>query len=237
MRPRSPRAWNVVVGAQMWTNGTPSSWTRPFATRRRQWDRPCASGCDGASVAVERRRCGPGFTSLAGVGSCSDVRQHGLQGQRGGDRAGAHEHLDRHRRAYEGASPRSIIAAPRWRRASRHVVDRGVEPLRASARANPGRARSREPRSAAMSATDPIRYLGPSQAAGRAFVLRGLEGSVVMLNLLRFRDVGDYAAHPELVPRRPSAAPKPSTATYVTRSRSSVRAAGISRSSVPVGRS
>ena len=54
-----------------------------------------------------------------------------------------------------------------------------------------------------MSATDPIRYLGPSQAAGRAFVLRGLEGSVVMLNLLRFRDVGDYAAHPELAPEMP----------------------------------
>jgi hypothetical protein len=54
-----------------------------------------------------------------------------------------------------------------------------------------------------MSATDPIRYLEPSQAAGRAFVLRGLEGSVVMLNLLRFRDVADYAAHPELAPETP----------------------------------
>jgi hypothetical protein len=54
-----------------------------------------------------------------------------------------------------------------------------------------------------MSATDPIRYLEPSQAAGRAFVLRGLEGGVVMLNLLRFRDVADYAAHPELAPETP----------------------------------
>ena len=29
---------------------------------------------------------------------------------------------------------------------------------------------------------------------------RGIEGSVVMLNLLRFRDVADYSASPELAP-------------------------------------
>ena len=54
-----------------------------------------------------------------------------------------------------------------------------------------------------MTVPDPVRFLEPSQAAGRAFVLRGIEGSVVMLNLLRFRDVADYAAHPDLAPETP----------------------------------
>lgn len=44
-------------------------------------------------------------------------------------------------------------------------------------------------------------YLEPTQEAGRAFVMRGLQGSVVMLNLLRFRQVADYSAHPHLAPR------------------------------------
>lgn len=54
-----------------------------------------------------------------------------------------------------------------------------------------------------MTAPEPIRYLEPTQTAGRAFVLRGIEGSVVMLNLLRFRDVADYSAHPDLAPETP----------------------------------
>ena len=45
-----------------------------------------------------------------------------------------------------------------------------------------------------------IRYLVPSESAGRRFVQRGIEDSVVMLNLLRFRDVADYSANPELAP-------------------------------------
>lgn len=49
----------------------------------------------------------------------------------------------------------------------------------------------------------PIRHLEPTQAAGRAFVMRQLSGSVVMLNLLRFRDIADYAATPELAPSSP----------------------------------
>lgn len=44
------------------------------------------------------------------------------------------------------------------------------------------------------------RYFEVTQAAGATFVRRGIEGSVVMLNLLRFRAVADYAAHPELAP-------------------------------------
>jgi hypothetical protein len=45
--------------------------------------------------------------------------------------------------------------------------------------------------------------LEPTQDAGRAFWQRGITGPVVMLNLLRFRAVADYAAHPELAPAGP----------------------------------
>lgn len=51
-----------------------------------------------------------------------------------------------------------------------------------------------------MSPPTIVRYLAPSQSAGRLFVRRGTEGPVVMLNLLRFRDVADYSANPELAP-------------------------------------
>jgi hypothetical protein len=46
-------------------------------------------------------------------------------------------------------------------------------------------------------------YLAPTQEAGAAFIRRRIEGSVVMLNLLRFRDVADYSASPELAPASP----------------------------------
>jgi hypothetical protein len=51
--------------------------------------------------------------------------------------------------------------------------------------------------------TDPITYLQPTEAAGRALFRRAIEGEVVMLNLLRFRDVADYSAHPHLKPDTP----------------------------------
>jgi hypothetical protein len=47
------------------------------------------------------------------------------------------------------------------------------------------------------------RYLEVTQEAGRDFVMRGIEGPVVMLNLLRFREVADYSATPELAPEAP----------------------------------
>ena len=47
------------------------------------------------------------------------------------------------------------------------------------------------------------RHLEPSATAGRLFVQRGIEGRVVMLNLLRFRSVADYTANPELAPAAP----------------------------------
>lgn len=44
------------------------------------------------------------------------------------------------------------------------------------------------------------KYLMPTQEAGRDFIMRNIEGSVVMLNLLRFRETADYSASPELMP-------------------------------------
>lgn len=46
-------------------------------------------------------------------------------------------------------------------------------------------------------------FLEPTQEAGRAFWMRGIAGEVVMLNLVRLRQVADYAAHPELAPAQP----------------------------------
>ena len=43
-------------------------------------------------------------------------------------------------------------------------------------------------------------YLEPTQESGRAFVMRQMQGSVLMLNLLRFRETADYSATPELAP-------------------------------------
>jgi len=46
-------------------------------------------------------------------------------------------------------------------------------------------------------------YLDPTQEAGRSFMTRNIEGVVVMLNLLRFRDIADYSDHPDLAPEAP----------------------------------
>lgn len=43
-------------------------------------------------------------------------------------------------------------------------------------------------------------YLNATQEAGKAFYLRGLQGPVVMLNLLKFKNIADYTATPELAP-------------------------------------
>lgn len=47
------------------------------------------------------------------------------------------------------------------------------------------------------------RYLDPTHEAAVALFQRNIDGPVVMLNLLRFRDVADYSATPELAPDRP----------------------------------
>ena len=54
-----------------------------------------------------------------------------------------------------------------------------------------------------MSAPETTRYLEPTQDAGRLFIQRGIEGSVIMLNMLRFREVADYTANPDLAPTTP----------------------------------
>lgn len=46
-------------------------------------------------------------------------------------------------------------------------------------------------------------WLEPTQDGAVAFLRRGIEGPVVMLNLLRFRAVADYSSHPDLAPATP----------------------------------
>jgi len=43
-------------------------------------------------------------------------------------------------------------------------------------------------------------YLEPTEESGRAFFMRGITGRVVMLNLLRYREIADYSGTPELSP-------------------------------------
>ena len=45
-------------------------------------------------------------------------------------------------------------------------------------------------------------YLDATQEGGIALFARKISGEVVMLNLLRFREVADYSANPELAPVR-----------------------------------
>jgi uncharacterized protein (DUF1330 family) len=45
-------------------------------------------------------------------------------------------------------------------------------------------------------------YLEPTQESGKAFFMRRIAGKVVMLNLLRFREIADYSASPKLAPER-----------------------------------
>lgn len=47
------------------------------------------------------------------------------------------------------------------------------------------------------------RYLEPTQESGRDFIMRGIQGNIIMLNLLRFREIADYSATPELTPDTP----------------------------------
>ena len=47
------------------------------------------------------------------------------------------------------------------------------------------------------------RYLEPTQKQGAGLFSRNIKGEVVMLNLLRFREVADYSLNPELRPVEP----------------------------------
>ncbi len=44
------------------------------------------------------------------------------------------------------------------------------------------------------------KYLNPTQTASRDLIMRNISGPLVMLNLLRFRALGDYVETPELAP-------------------------------------
>jgi hypothetical protein len=46
-------------------------------------------------------------------------------------------------------------------------------------------------------------YLYPTREAGRDFISRQIQGSLVMLNLLRFREIANYSATPDLAPDVP----------------------------------
>jgi hypothetical protein len=46
-------------------------------------------------------------------------------------------------------------------------------------------------------------YLEPSDESARRFLERDIKGSLMMLNLLRFRDVADYSRFPQLAPPEP----------------------------------
>lgn len=46
-------------------------------------------------------------------------------------------------------------------------------------------------------------YMDPTHESGRMFFSRGISGSVVMLNLLRYRAIADYSATPHLAPDSP----------------------------------
>jgi uncharacterized protein (DUF1330 family) len=46
-------------------------------------------------------------------------------------------------------------------------------------------------------------FLEATPESGRAFVMRGITGKLVMLNLLRYRATADYSATPHLAPATP----------------------------------
>jgi uncharacterized protein (DUF1330 family) len=58
-------------------------------------------------------------------------------------------------------------------------------------------------RRAVSSAQGPVPHIEATDENGRLVFQRGIEGPVVMLNLLRFRDQADYSEHPELAPAEP----------------------------------
>ena len=51
-----------------------------------------------------------------------------------------------------------------------------------------------------MTAREIEAFLAVSDENGAALFARNIPGEVVMLNLLRFRDVADYAEFPDLAP-------------------------------------
>ncbi|MEM8903054.1 MAG: DUF1330 domain-containing protein [Actinomycetota bacterium] len=46
-------------------------------------------------------------------------------------------------------------------------------------------------------------HLEPTEANAVALIARGIDGPITMLNLLRFREIADYSADPDLAPTEP----------------------------------
>ena len=46
-------------------------------------------------------------------------------------------------------------------------------------------------------------FLTATQAAGKAFYMRQIQGPITMLNLLRYREIADYSQHQDLAPSKP----------------------------------
>ncbi len=67
--------------------------------------------------------------------------------------------------------------------------------------------------------------IDPTEAQGRALFRRGIEGPVVMLNLLRFREVADYSAAPALAPAVPVSG-REAFDRYIAEARPHLEAAG-----------
>lgn len=68
-------------------------------------------------------------------------------------------------------------------------------------------------------------FADPTEAQAVSLLSRGIEGPVVMLNLLRFREVADYAASPELAPEVPITG-EAAFDLYVTATEPHLRASG-----------
>ena len=54
-----------------------------------------------------------------------------------------------------------------------------------------------------MSAPPRRMYLDPTDDDARRLFQRGIEGPLLMLNLLRFREIADYSDFPDLAPPEP----------------------------------
>jgi uncharacterized protein (DUF1330 family) len=46
------------------------------------------------------------------------------------------------------------------------------------------------------------KYLSPTQESGYKFISQGIKGNVVMLNLLRFKEIADYSNYPDIKPKK-----------------------------------
>jgi hypothetical protein len=54
-----------------------------------------------------------------------------------------------------------------------------------------------------MSVPPKTMYLDPTDENARRLFQRGIEGPLLMLNLLRFREIADYSGFPDLAPPEP----------------------------------